>query len=164
GGAPPIDADLAGVGGSVDVAPPGVRIQVDGVGVKTRAMPRGLDANGEGKGRVALPAGGALANEGAVDGAIGGGGRRRAGGRAGGARGGSGGGDVDAAAGVRRVPGERLRAIAPEVAVRAEVGAHVEVRGDLPRIEAKATLTAGGGTLRASGEATLGEEARGNID
>ncbi len=145
-GAPAIDADLDGLQGSVRVPPDGLAIDVSRVDLRTRGMPQGADAQGRIEAHLVMPSktGADLGVSGAYEGGFGGipttanvslDGDR-----------------LDAMVDVPEVAPGPVHALAPFVALRHAVHAHVEAHGVLAALAVSARLATGPSTIDATGQ------------
>lgn len=156
-----IDADLDDVRGGVRVAGGVTTIDVAHLTLTTRGLPRGLDARGDLRARLAVPspAGGAIGVDAAFDGTVGGAPAT--------ARARLDGGDLEATLDVPRAGAVLLRAAIPDAPDDARASLHVEARGapapgkpgDLGRVDVTAHADVAGGTVRATAALNLGAAA-----
>ncbi len=148
-GAPPIDADLDDVRASVRVPADGLAIDVPHLDLKTRGMPHGADAHLRVEAHLLMPSqsGAAIGASGIFDGDVGG---VPATGH------GSIDGDrVEAVLDVPEASADRVRVMAPSLALRHPVRAHIEARGPLGALAATARLQAGPSVVDATADITV---------
>jgi translocation and assembly module TamB len=152
-GVPPIDADLDAVSGAIVVAPAETTISVHHLRVDARAMPRGANPQGVVDGYLAIPSGdGAMQARAAFTGVVGAVPLS--------ARGSVRGDLVDAAIDVPRTAPEAIRALVPEAPIHEPFSIRAEARGELPDLNAKASVGVGRGTVDLDGHAILLETIR----
>lgn len=151
--APPIDADIDALFGSVLVAPESTDLTVTQLLLDARAMPRGANPKGTVQAYLSLPSSDAgLQARGAFVGVVGG--------VALSARGSLLGDAVDAVVDVPRTAPEAIRALLPEASIQEPMSLHAEVRGELPDLTAKANVGIGEGTVDVQGRVTILETIR----
>lgn len=151
--APPIDADIDALFGSVLVAPEATDLTVAHSLLDARAMPRGANPKGTVQAYLSLPSSdAAIQARGAFVGGVGA--------VAVSARGSLLGDAVDAVVDVPRTAPEAIRALLPEASIQEPMSLHAEVRGELPDLNAKANVEIGEGTVDAQGRVTLLETIR----
>ena len=136
-GAPFVDADLDELQASIRVPPGGLAIDVPHVSLRTRGMPQGADANARIEAHLEMPskAGADLGVSGALDGDIGGIPTT--------AHASLDGDHLEAVLDVPEVSADRIRALAPRLALQSAARVHVEARGPLAALAVTAHLAAG---------------------
>jgi translocation and assembly module TamB len=148
-GAPLIDADLDDLLASIRVPPSRLTIDVPHVNLRTRSMPRGADANARVQVRLEMPskAGADLGVSGALDGDIGGIPTT--------AHASFDGENLEAVLDVPEVSADKIRALAPRLALTAAARAHVEAHGSLAALAVTAHLAAGRARFDANGNVAV---------
>lgn len=143
-GAPPIDAELSDLAARAHVDPDVVRAELDRVRLVTRALPRRVDPKGTIGGKFAMPApnGHGVDVQALFEGEVGGvpttiearmNDRR-----------------VDARIDARDPTGARASSVVDELAIHEPLSLHAEAHGDLPHVEAAASLVVGKATVDAT--------------
>ena len=150
-GAPPVDAELHRFAAQAHYDPKSTRAQVDHVDLVTRGLPRGVDPRGGLSARFAMPSatGQDMSVDASFDGAV----ARipttlqaRMDGQ-----------KIDVVVDGHDVAGQGMRATFGEVGIQEEVTLHAEAHGELPRIDAKAHVSVGRGTVDVDGDVDLSD-------
>ncbi|MDB4935504.1 MAG: hypothetical protein JWP87_2476 [Labilithrix sp.] len=151
--APAVDADLRDLSGDAQFGPERTHVAVEHVAVATRGLPRGLDARGALRGGLTVPSQATdkgIAADAAFEGTI----ARiptTANARLDGAR-------LDAFVSAQDASGERVREAFDELSVSEPLALHAEAHGELPRLDAQATLSVGRrGSIQIGASADLRE-------
>ncbi|MDB4945136.1 MAG: hypothetical protein JWP97_4670 [Labilithrix sp.] len=139
-GAPPVDAELHALAAKAHYDGKLIKADLDRVDLVTRGLPRGVDPRGRIGAKLSMPSatGKDMGVEGAFDGVIAGVPTQ--------AHGGMDGQKIDAVVDGRDPNGEGVRSTFGELVVD-EVTLHAEAHGELPKIDAKAHVAVGKGTV-----------------
>jgi translocation and assembly module TamB len=151
-GAPALDVELEGLEGRADIDPSGMRFDVDELGVVARGLSPRVDPRGRVTAHVTLPSGGERVVKATFTGVVASA-KTSAEATLEGDR-------LNATVDVREVTREGLRDAFGEVPLEVAGAAHAEVRGTLDHLRAKATVTAGPGTVDVDADVHLGEATR----
>ena len=148
-GAPPLDADLDALVGSVQVLPDTARVDVVRVDATTRAMPGGANAHGVLQAHLEIPLapGKDMVGSGSFTGDIGG--------IPATAKAGMRGDWFDAVVDVPEVASDKIRALAAQAPIYQSAAVHVEAHGPLVRLGVIAYATIGTGQVEVHGTVSL---------
>jgi translocation and assembly module TamB len=150
-GAPPVDADLDGLKGSLLVAPDVTKIDVDKLAVLTRALPKNANLEGSVEAHVSIPSGdGGTQLAALFDGSVGGIPTTTHASMVG--------KQLDAVLDIPEVTAARVQEFMAEAPVYQPVSAHAEAHGELTDVHATGLLSAGRGRVTLDGHASIGDD------
>ncbi|MBX3190518.1 MAG: translocation/assembly module TamB domain-containing protein [Labilithrix sp.] len=141
GGAPAIDAEVTNLVASAHYDPKRTHAQLERVDVATRGLPRGADLRGRVRGDFTMPSvsGEEMGVDASFEGTIAGAPAN--------ARAHLDGRRLDAVVVAHDASGDHVRAAFGEVAVHDDVTLYAEAHGELPRVDGRARLAVGAGTV-----------------